>query len=390
MIDRRGVLLGGVVLAGCASTGVAGGNARGRRLSATDLEDALVGSSYLGCGGGGSLAEARELIAEDLAVGRVFRAMPVEALRDGERVACPYALGSIAPDANAPEPVVEHVTEASFRLLEEHLGTTFGAVILGEIGPLSLAEGLSIAARLGVPALDADTVGRAVPEINQHSVRVSGESLLPASGVTSLGDRVVLSAVADPSRPEEVFRALSVAGGGTVGVVDSPLTGRVAKRPGVLVRDSLSLAMRIGRAAREAKAAGGDAVEAARAAGDGYTLFRGRVADWDWRDENGFLKGTVTLEGDGGSRMVLDYINEHLVATLDGEVVATCPDLITVVDERTAEGVGNPDFERGQAVSVLGFRCDPIWRTPAGLEVFRPRYFGFDVSYIPIETRLEG
>ena len=379
-----------LAIAGCATPGAeAARPVRGWPLSATDLEDALVGSTYLGCGGGGGVAEARELIAEDLAAGRVFRIMPLEALRDTERVACPYALGSIAPDTDAPEPVVDNVAEEAFRLLEAHLGTKFGAVILGEIGPLSLAEGLSIAARLGVPALDADTVGRAVPEINQHSVRVSGESLLPASGVTRLGDRVVLSEVADPSRPEEVFRALSVAGGGLVGVVDSPLPGRVAKRPGVLVRSSLSLAMRIGRAVREANAAGGNAVGAARAAGRGYTLFRGRVADWDWRDEDGFLKGTVTLES-GASRMVLDYINEHLVATRDGEVVATCPDLITMADERTAEGIGNPDFTRGQPVTVLGFRCDPIWRTAAGLEVFRPRYFGFDVSYIPIETRLEG
>ena len=86
--------------------------------------------------------------------------------------------------------------------------------------------------------------------------------------------------------------------------------------------------------------------------------------------------------------MRLDYKNEHLVATIDGQTVATCPDLITLVDRTSAEGVNNPDFVTGQAVEVLGFPCDPVWRSTAGLAVFSPRYFGYDLDYIPIEARL--
>ena len=40
------------------------------------------------------------------------------------------------------------------------LGKKFGAVIAGEIGPGNTASSLSLAAHLGIPSLDADTVGR--------------------------------------------------------------------------------------------------------------------------------------------------------------------------------------------------------------------------------------
>lgn len=404
---RRRTLLAGCVAtatAGCskpaqthyASLGTTDG-ARGAALTADMLEDALVGSSYLGCGGGGSLAEARELIASDLAVGHVFRSLPVQQLGDDERVACPYALASLAPmsaefkqrldtfEGREDEPVL-----ASFRLLERHLGTSFAAVILGEIGPLSMAEGLSIAARLGVPALDADTVGRATPEINQHSVRVAGYPLTPSAGVTLFADSFVLEDVKDPARAEEIFRALSVTGR-VVGITDAPITGVIAKTPGTLVQGSLSLCMAIGRAVREARAQGTDPISAARRAGNGYDLFTGSIETYNWADEDGFLVGDVTLRGTGvhqGEQMVLRYKNEHLFAARGGDVVATCPDLITVVSRETHEGINNPDFQNGAEVVVLGFKANPLWRTPAGLAVFAPRYFGYDVDYIPIEARL--
>jgi DUF917 family protein len=144
---------------------------------------------------------------------------------------------------------------------------------------------------------------------------------------------------------------------------------------------------------RQAKASGADPIEAARAQNAGYNLFRGTVKRFDWADKDGFLVGDLLLQGTGafaGQTMLIDYKNEHLVARRDGKVVATCPDLITVVDTQTYEGINNPDFTKGQEVAVLGYKCDPLWRKPSGLAVFEPRYFGYDVDYVPIEQRLAG
>ncbi|MBT8101780.1 MAG: DUF917 domain-containing protein, partial [Gammaproteobacteria bacterium] len=131
---------------------------------------------------------------------------------------------------------------------------------------------------------------------------------------------------------------------------------------------------------------------AARSAGDGYRLFEGVVRTYDWVDRDGFLVGDVTIDGSGAFKdqsLVLDYKNEHLVAKKGGVVLATCPDLITMVDRETNEGIGNPDFEKGQSVVVLAFRAAALWRRPEGLAVFQPRYFGYDVDYVPVEDRLQ-
>jgi len=366
-------------------------------LDAQALEDTLLGSSYLGCGGGGSLQVARDLIRSDLAAGVTFRRLDVADLGDNEWVASPYALESLAPMDDGMRARLESIgvpldvpVMASFRLLENYLDKKFAAVIIGEIGPHSMAEAMSLGARLGVPSLDADTVGRATPEINQHSVRVAGHAITPAAAVTQFGDELILRKVLDPSREEDVFRALSVVSR-LVGVTDAAIPGSVAKADNVLVQNSLSLAAAIGKAVRVAKQDGRDPVEAGRAAGDGYLLFEGTVGKFNWEDTEGFLVGDVAINGTGpfeGRSLQLDYKNEHLVARRDGQVVATCPDLITMIDRETFEGIGNPDFEEGQAVSVLGYRSATLWRRPEGLEVFAPRYFGYDVDYVPIEERL--
>ncbi|GMN02232.1 DUF917 domain-containing protein [Erythrobacter sp. MTPC3] len=403
MASRRQFLGGLAVAAGTlaacrelpAKGATVGGISAGAELLDADaLEDALVGSSYLGTGGGGSLAEARELIASDLAAGLTFSMISVDALSDTDRVACPYGLASLADTSSAMQERLDAIenpvdlpVQAAFEALEEHLDQKFAGVIMGEIGPLSLAEGLSTAARLGVPALDADTVGRAVPEINQHSVKVAGIPLTPIGAATPFGDTIIVEQLGDPTRAEDILRSIAVVSR-ECGVTDSPITGAQAKQSGTLVTDSLTLARSIGKAVRDAKAAGSDPIEAARLAADGYLLFTGTVSDFTWADEDGFLVGTVKLAGSGafaGQSFVTDVKNEHLVARRDGAVIATCPDLISIIDVETADGVINPDFERGQRVAVLGFRCDPLWRTKAGLDVFSPRYFGYDLDYVPIE-----
>lgn len=365
-----------------------------RNLDRTALEDILVGCAYLGTGGGGGFETGLRRVYEGLDQGLSFRLMDVAELGDDDYSAVPYGLGSSAPRTPEAEARYAHLprieeptTVASFRLLEQHIGEPFRAVIAGEIGPGNTAASLVLAARLGLPSLDADTVGRATPEINQHSVLVSGNSLVPAAAVTRFGDKIILEEVGDPSREEDIFRAIATVSMG-VGVTDAPIPGRLAKTPGVLVTGSLSLSERIGRAWRAALAGGGDPIAAAIEAGDGYRLFEGNVARFDWGDEAGFLVGDLDIAGtgaDAGRSCHLDYKNEHLIARVDGRVIATAPDLITLVDRDTGRAINNPLFEDGQAVVVIGYRCDPIWRTAAGLKVFEPRYWGYDIDYIPIE-----
>ena len=400
----RGALLGGLgavvtrdIEAGPATEVASRTPLRGRNLNLQALEDLLVGCAYLGCGGGGSLAEGRAELAGAVQSGLRFSLLPVDALADDEWVASPYGIGSNAPPTEAEKrkyaalvrPETDPV-EASFRLLSAHLHRSFVAAIPGELGPWSTAAALVTAARLGIPTLDADRVGRATPEATQDSVSTAGLSTVPLAAVTGFGDALILERVAAGSRVEDILRAISVTSLGELGVTDAALSGRDARRAGALVLGSLSLAERLGRANRMALAQGQDPIRAVIAAGEGFHLFEGVVIEFPWKDEAGFLNGEVLIEGRGrdrGSRYRIHYLNENLTAWRDSAVDVMPPDLISVVDSASGAAIANPDFTVGQRVTVIGFKAPTIWRTAAGLSVFGPGHFGLDTPYRPIEDR---
>jgi len=387
----RGTTAGAADFAGAPSARL------GRTLDPESLQDILVGCAYLGCGGGGSLAEGTGELAGALKEGLRFSLLSVNDLADDDWVASPYGIGSIAPlsepekqkYAGLARPATNPV-EASFRRLSEFVRRPFVAAIPGEIGPWSTAAALVTAARLGIPTLDADRVGRATPEATQDSVLTAGLSTVPLAAVTGFGDALILESVAAGSRVEDILRAISVASMGELGVTDAALSGRDARRPGTLVVGSLSLAARLGQANRQARASGSDPIAAVVAAGRGFHLFEGEVVGFPWKDEAGFLCGEVLIEGRGayvGSRYRIRYMNENLMAWRDTVIDVMPPDLISVADTQTGAAIANPEFTVGQHVSVIGFRAPDVWRTAAGLRVFGPAHFGLDSPYVEIENR---
>jgi DUF917 family protein len=399
----RGASLAGVAAASALralaspEAGAAMRHAQARTLDREALEDILVGCSYLGCGGGGSLSEGRARLADDLKSDLRFELLAVSDLGDDEWTASPYGLGSSAPPTEMEKkrfaglsPTGTDAVESSFRLLSAFLQRPFIAAIAGELGPWSTAAALSTAARLKIATLDADRVGRATPEATQDSIVAAGISTVPLAAVTGFGDSLIIQKVAKDSRVEDLLRAISVASLGELGVTDAALSGRDARRPGVLVVGSISHAEELGKANRRAVAAHSNPIDAVLAAGSGYRLFEGEVIDFPWKDEAGFLAGEVSIAGRGpfaASRYRIQYKNENLISWRDDQVSVTPPDLISVADSRTGAAIANPDFQRGQRVTVLGFPAPAIWRTPAGLEVFGPAHFGFDVPYVPIEQK---
>ena len=54
---------------------------------------------------------------------------------------------------------------------------------------------------------------------------------------------------------------------------------------------------------------------------------------------------------------------------------------------KPGEPITTEGLRYGFRVSVLSMACDPRWRTPAGLAVVGPGYFGYDIPYVPIEER---
>jgi DUF917 family protein len=94
------------------------------------------------------------------------------------------------------------------------------------------------------------------------------------------------------------------------------------------------------------------------------------------------------LGADAGRLLRLELQNENLVVLEQGRVLASVPDLITVLDTETADAIATERVRYGQRVTVITMACDPVWRTEAGLAAAGPRAFGYDFDYVPLEERL--
>lgn len=362
-----------------------------RTLSKQQLEDLIRGCAILGTGGGGSPKKGLEEIYRDLADGREFRLIGLEEVSDDALVATPYLCGSVAPDdvgeSDASESESESECLGASKALEEYLGRSFFAVIATEIGGGNTATAMSVAARLGIPIVDADPAGRSVPELQHTTFCIQNVPITPLSVVTPRGDVMILTNVQDDFRAEEIVRAVAVVSDSLAGVADHPMDGKALRTS--VIPGTLSKALAIGAAIREAGASNEDPVQAAIVAGGGSLLFQGEVAEASWKIEDGFTIGELVISGraeDQNHQYRIWYKNEHIVSWFDGEPDVVVPDLICVLDPGTGAAITNPNCPQGAEVSVIGYPAPAIWRTARGLELFGPKHFGFDIPYHPIEA----
>lgn len=255
------------------------------------------------------------------------------------------------------------------------------ALMAGEIGGANGMQPINWAAHIGLPVVDADGMGRAFPEIPQVTMEIAGISASPAVLADERGNRLAITA-ADGAWMERIERTLSVEFGGRASGTEYSLTAAEART--ATVRDSVTLAIRIG----EAMVAADEPLDALRATVGARVLVTGKLTDVERRVTGGFVRGRVEVGGLGehrGRAVVLEIQNENLVA-LDGDrVLASVPDIITVLDSETAEAIHTERLRYGQRVAVVAFPCDPIWRSPRGLALAGPRSFGYDFDYVPIE-----
>ncbi len=161
----------------------------------------------------------------------------------------------------------------------------------------------------------------------------------------------------------------------------------------MVVGGTVSKAMAIGRRLRVARAAGQDPVEAIIQAAGGTWLFQGKLSRLAWEDRGGFMWGDYWLQGAGrsqGHTLRIWLKNENEISWLDEQPFVTTPDLLCAVEAHTGQPFTNSALREGLEMVVFGVPVDPVWRTPAGLEVTGPRHFNFDLTYQPMEEVLSA
>ena len=160
--------------------------------------------------------------------------------------------------------------------LERYSGAKISSIIPMEPGGLNMPNPLSSGSRLGIPLVDGDYTGRAIPEIIQIVPCIAGCKPWPATSVDSWGDVVIIRESVSPPMTERIGKHLAVAAFGTVRMAGFLIPVREARK--YLVSGTASRSLRVGRAIRQAREADLDPVEAARKLlGPGFSS-RGRLS----------------------------------------------------------------------------------------------------------------
>ena len=363
-----------------------------RNLAKDELFALLHGCAVLGTGGGGSPEAGVSLLEQAIAEGYSVRLAQLKELPPDALTVCPYLCGSVGPDGIGEGVSLSERRSVALEAtlaVERYLGNRVEAIVPTELGGENTAIALLVAALRDVPVVDGDPAGRSVPELEQTTYHVRKLPITPVGFATPAGDVLVLAQSASDQSAEKMVRRIAADDRNMVGVADHPLP--VKRLSGSLLTGTLSKALELGRIVCEGSSPEQDTASEIARSTDGYLLFHGLVKHSEWAIRDGFTIGHTRVDGlaeHDTHEYRIEFKNENIIGWYDEQPDVMAPDLISVLDAKSGRAVTNPNVIVGMHVAVLGWRADPIWRSPRGLAVLGPLHFGLDVEYRPIEENL--
>lgn len=356
-----------------------------RYLDEGQIKDIAIGSAVLGTGGGGNPYLGMLGAIQAVRKHGELSLYTLDELPDDTLAVSPFAIGS-------PVPFVERLSMTAeilvaFNAMSRYFGKEIGAIIPAEIGGVNSVIPLAVGRALDLPVLDADGMGRAYPEIQLCTFTLYGHAASPLAVADEHGNVAIMDTI-DNLWTERLARPVAVEMGAIAGGVGFPIT--VGDLKEAAVAGTVTYAESIGRSIREAKEQHLEPVESVLRVTRGFMLFKGRIIDVQRRIEKGWALGEVVIAGidqDAGRQLIVRFQNEHLVAMLDGEILASVPDLIALLDSERGGPITTEELRYGFRVSVIAMPCDEKWRTPAGVALGGPKHFGYDIDFVPVERR---
>lgn len=360
-----------------------------RKIGIKEIEDIALGAALLGAGGGGD-----PYVGKLVAMGAVKECGEVTLLDPDEipddALVVPIAMMG-APTVLAEKGIGGSEYKTLYDMVSQFFGKKIYAFLPIEAGGVNSMLPIAACARLGLPLVDADGMGRAFPELQMVTFTIGGMSATPMALTDEKGNSVIFETITN-KWTEELARAVTMSCGGSVSVSLYPMSGEQLKK--YAVKNIVTRSQKLGEAIRNVKNSSDKTPEEYFLDFSGaYNLFKGKITDVLRETRGAFNFGKVMLEGIGeckGHQAFVEFQNENLTATVDGQIVATTPDLICLVDTDTFIPITTDALKYGKRVLAVGLKCFEMWRTKEGLDLVGPRYFGCDTDYIPLEERCKG
>ena len=357
-----------------------------RLLGKKELEDIVWGSALLGAGGGGSPYDGLKLVEQ---IENKIEIYDVAELPESASAVIVAGIG--APKAMlekgfGPEAITAYEAIKNMAAVG---GVNLAYLMTGEIGGLNSITPLYVASQKGVPVVDADGNGRAVPELNTGLYPIYQIPTSPLVVANKAGD-VIVAYLKDPlntTMAETIARTAAISFGMVAAFATWIVDMATIKK--CLVPKAISKAEEIGRAIRESSARGVDTVEEIVKITGGREIFRGKITKIETRTAEGFDFGRTTIEGIAnytGYTLDIDSKNENMIGWQDKKPTIMVPDLIAMM-EIGGRSLTNADIKEGMEVAIIGIPAPEPWRRiPEGFNCWKPilEKLGYVGSYKPL------
>jgi DUF917 family protein len=359
--------------------------------SQEDIEDFTMGCCFFGTGGGGNTEFGQKMLLEVHKAGKEIRIISVTELQNEEWIACPYLMGTSGPDTeenkNAKwqhglqQQTISNMPRAAIELLLKHNQESkkLSAVIPYEIGAAATASAVATGAWLNLPTIDADFVGRSVPEIVQMIPVVHGIDLCPIASCDAYGNEVIIHKTINKKMTERLGKAIALSSFGLVG--QATLLKQIKDLKQYLLTGTLSKALAVGQAIRKHQNNLDELISKLTQIASSKLLFEGEISKFNDGEKDGYYVGDIEISGTGQfnhSQLKIWFKNENIISWLNGTLYLTCPDLISIIDKSTSTPVVNNQLHVGLKVVVIGTPCHPAWKNKNALKALEPNHFGFE------------
>ena len=336
-----------------------------KEVTISDLEDLALGATVLGSGGGGDPAYELLMAKQQFETHGPVMLVSINDVPDQALVAPVSFMG--APLVGIEKLPSGREFVGILEMLSKLKGRSPTHLLSAEIGGSNAFTPLIVAGATGLPVIDGDTLGRAFPELQMSSCNLKGISPSPAIIGDSLNGVVAVN-VPDATKVEQLCRKLTVEMGSSAAVSLYSMSGKEAKD--AIIPGSITRAIEIGKALRM------DSIDGLLEVTDGSLIGEGMITDIDQSIQEGFLKGTVTIEGLKTFKVF--YQNEYLMLMQGEQREAVTPDIIVLLEQNTGKPITSESLSYGIRVQIVVIPGPEIWKSPEGMKMVGPEYFGYN------------
>lgn len=317
------------------------------KIDAISGKHAVLGGAFLGGGGGGSEIEGLKTLEEALKYGEI-ELHSIDEFNKDDVILTASAVGS--PASTESYISVQQVVD-NLSLFKTIYSQEIKGIITNENGGHSTTNGWILSAATGIPLVDAPCNGRAHPTGVMGSMgleTISGyETVQTAAGGRS-EMAVSVSIRGNLDRASRMVRQAAVEAGGLVTVLRNPVDAGYVKEHAAI--GSLAMAIEVGKILDEA-ADTDEAVEKLSAFYELSLVAKGSVVECHLTIEGGFDHGYIVID-DGDRQFKVTFWNEFMSVEVEGERLATFPDLIGLLEATSKKVLTSAMVKEGDQVCL--------------------------------------